>query len=331
MKKIIIAGTIAALLMLGIAAIVFRTRPLEDRSESLDVCDRHYVLITNGENTEFWDRVYQSAKAEGLAHNVYVEMFGSGLSMAYSRDELLKIARQASVDGIIVEADEDATTGKLIDEIVNEGIPVVTAMRDCYSSLRQSFVGVNHYDTGVLYGQKIASLLDGKQEARVLVIAEGKAGDVHENLVLLGIRETLAKEMPNCHVQVDSDSISRTSSFAEEEYFNTLFMGEDLPDILICQDAVGTICAYQSAVDHNQVGSVDIIGFYDSDTILTEVQKGVLTATLSIDAEQAGRACVDALEDYYAYGYTNEYNALSMALIDEDRAEELLTEEVTEE
>lgn len=325
MKKIITAGIILPVLLIGI--LVFMPNLdmlglLENTNETHTTCRRHYALITGGENDDFWMRVYESARKEGMANSAYVELFGSSLSVEYSRNELLGIARRASVDGIIVEADEDAATQRLIDEIVNAGIPVVTAMKDCSASLRQSYVGINNYDTGVLYGQKIASLLEGKREAKVLVVAKGEMTGVSENLILLGIRETLASELPNCEVQVDNETVMRNSSFAEEEYYNALFMREDLPDVLICQNAVGTICAYQSAVDHNQVGSVDIIGFYDSDTILSAVKKNVLTATLAIDAEQMGAACVDALEDYYTDGHTSGYQAVKMELIDSTKAAE---------
>lgn len=333
MKKIITAGLIITLL--GVV-LLYRAQisifgPAENANETYTECERHYVLITNGENDDFWDHVYQSALAEGLENQAYVERFGSTLSVDYTRNELLKIALLASVDGVIVEADEDKETQTLIDALVNANIPVVTALKDCSASLRQCYVGSNNYDTGVLYGQKIADLMKGRRKAEVLVVSSGDTPGPYENLILLGIRETVAELLPNCKVKVDIANISRNSSFAEEEYYNSLFMDDDLPDVLICQNALGTICAYQSAIDHNQVGKVEIIGFYDSPAILAEVQKKVLTATLSIDAEQIGISCVRALEDYYAYGYTSGYQAVRMALIDSTMAAGPGSEEVEEE
>ncbi|MDO4260931.1 MAG: hypothetical protein Q4C82_02540 [Eubacteriales bacterium] len=63
---------------------------------------RHYAMITGGEDSEFWDKVYESALEEGRESGVYVERFGSGLAVEYSRSELIDLAVQASVDGIIV-------------------------------------------------------------------------------------------------------------------------------------------------------------------------------------------------------------------------------------
>ncbi|MBR3069324.1 MAG: hypothetical protein IKG62_04665, partial [Lachnospiraceae bacterium] len=124
MKKLIAAGIIVPVLIIGLLVFTPNLDMLglmKNTDESLAPMGRHYVLITNGENDDFWMRVYDSARREGLENSAYVELFGSRLSVDYSRNELLKIARRASVDGIIVEADEDAATQRLIDEIVNAG------------------------------------------------------------------------------------------------------------------------------------------------------------------------------------------------------------------
>ena len=52
---------------------------------------------------------------------------------------------------------------------MNEGIPVVTIVNDAPQSLRQSFVGINDYQLGQVYGAQVANLLDGNTES-VLVL-----------------------------------------------------------------------------------------------------------------------------------------------------------------
>ena len=75
-----------------------------------EIYDRHYVMITGREDSDFWDRVYESALAEGKKRSVYVERFGEDLAVEYERNELLRLAMQASVDGIIVPGDEEEET-----------------------------------------------------------------------------------------------------------------------------------------------------------------------------------------------------------------------------
>ena len=100
------------------------------RSEEreFEIYDRHYVMITGREDSDFWDRVYESAQEEGKERGVYVERFGEDLSVKYSRNELLRLAMQASVDGIIVPGDEEEETIALLQEVVEQGIPVVNVL-----------------------------------------------------------------------------------------------------------------------------------------------------------------------------------------------------------
>ena len=119
-----------------------------------EIYDRHYVMITGREDSDFWDRVYESALAEGKKRGVYVERFGEDLAVEYGRNELLKLAMQASVDGIIVPGDEEEETIALLQEVVEQGIPVVNVLQDSTGSIRQCFVGNNSYNLGQDYGRQ---------------------------------------------------------------------------------------------------------------------------------------------------------------------------------
>ena len=68
--------------------------------EQMTTYDRHYVMITGAEDSGLWDAVYESAKAEGEKRGIYVERFGDQLAVQYDRCQLVKMAVQASVDGI---------------------------------------------------------------------------------------------------------------------------------------------------------------------------------------------------------------------------------------
>ena len=320
MKRKTIIGLAALAVFVSIAVIYPLIRIINNFGNSAMMyapMNRHYIMITDGEDKDFWNRVYESAAEVGREQGVYVELLGPGLSVDYERNELLEMARYAQADGVIVQASDDEETLALIDEIVEQGTPVVTVLNDCNGSARQCYVGVNSYDIGQLYGSQICELIRGKykSKARVLVTKSADAFRTSDNLILLGIRERLEQELADYDVQVDVQPIAQSSNYASEEYFNALYLEKSLPDVLVCLDALGTICAYQAAIDHNQVGSVDILGFYDSDSILVEVEKRVLESTLSVNAEQMGRMCIEALEDYITTGYTNSYMAVDIAMI----------------
>ena len=308
------------------------------RSEEreFEIYDRHYVMITGREDSDFWDRVYESAQEDGKERGVYVERFGEDLSVKYSRNELLRLAMQASVDGIIVPGDEEEETIALLQEVVEQGIPVVNVLQDSTGSIRQCFVGNNSYNLGQDYGRQILELLAEKEDdnpqegepADVLVLVDETRMDTSQNLILLGIRETLEQaETEVGKVAVETSPVDNSRSFSSEESIRDIFLNsERLPDILVCLSAVHTRCAYQAAVDYNKVGTVQLLGYYDSDAILDAVAKKILYSTIAPDTEQMGRLCVQALDEYVETGYTNNYMAVDTHLIRAEEAERLVGE-----
>ena len=115
-----------------------------------------------------------------------------------------------------------------------------------------------------------------------------------------------------------------TRSFSPEESIRDIFLNTDgLPDIMVCLNEVYTRCAYQAAVDYNKVGTVQLLGFYDSETILNAVEKNIIYAAVALDTEQMGRLCVEALDEYVKTGYTNGYMAVDTSLITAENVETL--------
>lgn len=329
------AGALLILFLAILACLIFfwyQSSELTEKDAGVyETYSRHYVMITGKEDSDFWDRVYESALEEGKERGAYVERFGENLAVQYDRNKLIELAIQASVDGIIVPGDEDEETVALLDAAVEKGIPVVTVLRDSTGSLRQCFVGYNSYNLGQEYGRQILGLLEEKDteklhtSEKVLVLVDESRMDTSQNLILLGIRETLERELGTEHmVSVETALVDNTRSFSSEESIRDIFLNsEELPDILVCLSAVHTRCAYQAAVDYNKVGFVQMLGYYDSDTILDAVAKNIIYATIALDTEQMGRLCVQSLDEYMATGYTNGYMAVDTRLITAKEAAEM--------
>ena len=286
--------------------------------------NRHYAMITGSGDEDFWAEVYESALEEGKKRGVYVERFGENLAVDYDRTELLDMAIRASVDGIIVTGDDEEETVELIDEAVDAGIPVVTILSDCIESRRQCFVGSNNYNIGQEYGRQILKMLP-EGAGQVLVLLDENRTDSSQNLILLAIRETLEEALGSLNaVEVDTYAIDGSRDFSAEESIRDIFLSEELPDVLVCLNAVHTRCAYSAAVDYNKVGTVQMIGYYDSDTILDAVSKNIIQATVALDTAQMGELSVKALDEYVETGYTNGYMAVDIHVITPDEAEELM-------
>ena len=105
--------------------------------------DKHYVMITSDSKSLFWQNVYHGARSRAAEYNAYLELLGTNLDVEYDETELLKIAIESQVDGIVVEASDDEQMVALIDKATGTGIPVVTVLDDSRNSTRQSFVGIS--------------------------------------------------------------------------------------------------------------------------------------------------------------------------------------------
>lgn len=294
-----------------------------------DSYDKYYVMITKDSKSSFWQSVYQGAYRRGLEENAYVDLLGENLSENYSREDLMRIAISSGVDGIFVESDESEELTELIDEAVDRDIPVVTLYGDNTHSKRCSFVGVGSYNLGREYGRQVLKIArENTWENRVIrvaIVMNAYAMDTGQNIISSGIQDAIEQEKTEAtDFSVSYITVDDTNTFSVEESIRDIFMEERLPDIIICLNELNTTCVYQAVVDYNQVGQISILGYYDSDTIINAIDRNVVNATISIDTEQMGGFCVEALTEYYLLGNTSQYFTADVTLIDKSNVAQYL-------
>ena len=286
--------------------------------------DSYYVLITDDNKNVFWQSVYQGASEEARRSGAYVEMFGENLSEEYSKEDLMKIAIHSKVDGIIVEGDESAVMEEQLRRAHEAGIPVVTALYDNSEGLRHSYIGVNSYNLGVEYGDQICEMIKKKPEGKysVLVLLDKEKTDSNQNILISAIRERIQTQGMEHRITVETAQVENDSAFAAEESIRDIFMQtEVLPDVMVCLNERNTTCVYQTVVDYNKVGQIEIIGYYSSETILSAIKKEIIYSTISIDTHQMGKYCVEALNEYTQSGHVSDYYGVDVSLIDAEAVE----------
>lgn len=283
---------------------------LENIEEDINYSNHYAFIIEDSENT-FWDNVYEGAKEKGEQLNIYVEKFGRTLSVNYTAKELLKAAIAADVDGIIMQADGDQDTLELINQAEELGIPVATVLEDSPQSNRTCFVGVNNYQLGKEYGNQVLEVADDETK-RVMVLLDSNSNDSSPDIILSGIKDTLA----DSNIEISVTTIDRKSAFSSEEAIHDIIQNtESVPDILICLNLIDTICAYQTTVDYNKVGEIKIIGYYNSEHITQAIEKKIIYSTIVIDTEGMGAYAVAALYEYSNTKRVSEYIPVDMDLI----------------
>lgn len=312
----ILAGCI--LLLSGIWIYFRKSMERVDLAESgrNAVYDKHYVLIAGDGNSLLWDSIYESARQEAIASNAYLELVQPEDNPEYSQADCLRIAIASTVDGIILKPDGSREMQELIDEAAEAGIPVITVLEDDTDSKRISFVGLNSYQMGDAYTEQVLKLLD-TDATEIMVLVNSESKDVGTNLVCsYMMRAVDERKSLGQTVDIETYSVDSSADFNAEEAIRDIFMNtEGLPDILICMDEVITECAYQALVDYNEVGNVDIVGFYYSDTILDAVERGTIPATIALDMDEIGKYSINALEEYLSLGHASNYYSVGLNVI----------------
>ncbi len=297
----------------------------------------HYALISEEKDSELWEEIYQGALERGKQEDAFVERFGKKLSVSYSVEDLMKIAIAAKVDGIILEPNGNESINQLINTAYEEGIPVVTLLRDTYQSAsntqqnytntskRISFVDINSYSQGQAYGKQVAELIDqGKRN--VVVLLNDDYEDSGQNVIYTSILEMVDSR----RATVRSVTINTKSAFSSEEDIRNIIMDKDNPvDVLVCLTAEDTISANQAVVDYYKVGQIDIIGYYDSDIILRAIDKNIIHSTMTTDASLMGAYCVEALAEYRKNNKVNDYYSVGITVIDKSNVRQYIEANTT--
>ncbi len=288
----------------------------------------HYVMIPDDASSNLWQDIYDSAKKAAAEQDAYVELLCNWSAGEYTPVSYIDIAIAAKVDGIIVRPDGTMKMRKAINEAEEAGIPVVTILDDDTDSSRKSFVGINSYQMGTTYGREILACID-EATRKITVLMD--SNDSGKDLTFKEMKATILAGLPEQmreKVDIQSLRIAESSTFDAEERIRDLFnKGQDRPDILICMNERYSECAYQAMVDYNQVGDVDIIGYYRSDTMLNAVQKGTVPIAVTLNAEQMGKRSVEALEEYHSMGHTSSYFSVDLDIITKQNVNQFLKEE----
>ena len=279
---------------------------------------KHYLMISGEENTLMWDSIYESASQAAKDADAYLELIEPGHDSNYNQADYLRIGIASQVDGIILEADGSDEEQELIQEASDADIPVVTVLTDDSSSARISFVGLNSYQLGNAYTEQILGLLKEHENTQVLLLANSQSKTQETNLIYYQIKKELEKKKKKDYqtVTISEYNIDSSSGFDTEEFVRDIFVSEEnLPDVLVCMDEVVTECVYQALVDYNQVGNVDVVGFYYSDVILDGISKGIISSAIALDMDEIGRYSVNALEEFSSLGHTSNYYSVGQHVI----------------
>ncbi len=341
--SIMIPTVIFALAIVTVGVLLYRFYLARRGPENADnTYDRYYVMITDDIKSSFWQSVYSGALETAREKNVFVELLGANLSYDYTCEELMEIAVSSHVDGIMVYGGDPDRMTELINDAADKNIPVVTMYSDNPNSRRCSFVGVSGYNMGREYGRQVINVLGEKRRLSysgttsdndvelsvgITMLVDMKMPSYDQNVIMSGLKDSLTWEDSDTSYTIQTVAVDNSNPFSVEESIRDVFMEENIPDILICLNELDTTCAYQAAIDYNKVGSVYILGYYDSDKIINAISRNVVYSSLAIDTKEMGSFCIDALEEFNESGNTSQYFTADITLIDKNNVSQFITKE----
>ena len=286
---------------------------IPNSDEETIIYEKHFALILEESYDLSQKTIYEGAKQKGEELSIYVENFGDYLPVSYTIKDKLKMAIASNVDGIILHADPDEEVHNQIKEATLKGIPVVTVLDDLPLSGRISYIGVNQHQLGKYYGNQIHEIIKDNNNTftNIKILIDNK--DNSPEILLSGIKESL--HMGN--LKIDLIPIDRQSAFSSEETMHDIILEqEDFAVIIVCLNATDTISAYQTIIDYNMVGQVEVIGYYDLDIILEAIDKDIIDSTIVIDTKQLGELSVETLNEYILSGMASEYIPVDISIVD---------------
>ncbi len=326
-KPYIIGIILVSVLLITVIGLYEKFRPFIGDSKITSQAkeySKHYVLISEDMTTPFWRTVYESAKKEAEADDIYLEQIGSNLSEEYNLKDYLRIGIASKVNGIIICPDGSTGVTELINEADKAGIPVVTMLNDVSNTNRVSFVGINSYELGLVYGKQILKKIT-KDTHNIYILFHSSSSNSMHDVVFNTIKKTLNEALGENNVNLQPYYIANGNEFDSEEAIRDIFVDSDnVPDILVCMEEVDTECACQAIVDYNKVGKVTIIGSYSSRLILEAVKKNLAALTVAMDTDQLGKQCVQALNEYQDMGYVNNYYNVDLHIINKENVKSYL-------
>ncbi len=324
------AGVAVAFMFIAtIVSVVLYKNRMEEAASLLKEAqynqyDSYVIMISSDDESDFWQQVYNTAREYGQENGVYVDMISQSVDIDYSQSQLFEMAIAAGADAVFLEGDNSEISTEQLAKAKKEGVSVITLETDVEPENRVSYIGVNSYTIANLYASAIVP--DLSEKAKIMIIGDNTANAYMNSGLVNNLQEAISNAMPGANIEYDIRVIEDTNSFATEEYIQDLFMENEVPQYVVCLDEETTTGFYQSMIDYNKVGQINLYGNYTTPTILTGIYHGVINSTVNIDAESMGKAAVDAFIEYRDTGYVSDYINVESQIIDASNVNDYIVE-----
>ncbi len=256
---------------------------------------RHYVVIAQNANLDYWDMLRAGALSAGSETGAAVEIFAPAVSNAYEEAEFFKMAAASNVDGIMTHVPDEEQFRTLIDGAVEKGIPVLTYDTDAGYSKRTSYLGVDNQEIGRLAGELVIETIG--EVGNVVLIVQAQDGyqlDEREYRFVIGFN-TYLSDYPE--LLLIREQYSTSSVISAESIANTLLDTYNSIDMIVCTNAVDAIGVSEAIKNRGRADNTSIICCSVNDRVIERIEQGGITAAIAVDYYRLGEIGIETLHN----------------------------------
>jgi len=256
------------------------------------------AVIPKGATHNFWKSIHAGALMAASERGNLEIVWKSGLKED-DRDSQIKVVEDMitrKVDGIVLAPLDDVALRPVVNDAVQNGIPMVIIDSDLKTEKYTSFVATDNYVGGTKAGELLAQLLKGKGRVVMLRFAEGSASTMKREQGFLDAM----KKHPGIEVVSSNQYGGATTETAYKASENLLapYRKPDgslnLDGIFCCNESTcfGMLRALQ---DGKWAGKVTFVGFDSSAMLVKALENKELDGTILQDPVNMGYLGVKTL------------------------------------
>ncbi|MCQ2585899.1 MAG: substrate-binding domain-containing protein [Treponema sp.] len=288
------------------ALTIFHTFKRFTMEQEIPQRRNHIIVIGKTASNNFLNNVYIGADKVSERYNAVVELYvPSSKAEDTSLQALFDYATFVNADGIIAYIDNESDIVETPTGSGRTQIPVVTVGHFNQNIPQISFIGNNFSESGRILA-KTAFEYSTNESALYIVNSSTKTQGYSTLLNSLSV--TLRGFQMNTTFL--EGSAKENEDFLMPELFN-----KQKHNIIISLSEDDTIRISQLSSDTLYNENNTIISFGNNDTISTYLEKGIVSAIISVDQEKTGTLAMKELFDYKRTNFANNYVYAGLQLI----------------
>lgn len=286
---------------------------LEQGQSELDY-SKHIVLIAQELDNPFWRVMEEGARAAAEQYHMKIEYMGPNRINPSEQMKLLERSIAAGPDAIVAQGIPDPNYNKLIDQAMEQGIPVITVDSDEAGSQRLAYVGTDNREAGRRLGELVVTGTAGS--GKIGVIMGSEQAD-NQQLRLEGLRSVISNAPGYDIIDIRYSNISRIGAAQQTEAM--LKQHEDI-DIVIGLSALDAAGILEGAKAAHQE-DVRVYGFDDMEQTRESIAQGSIMASVVQQPREIGAKAIALLDHYFKGGALSDQYFIDTTILDREKLE----------